>query len=120
VDDAGWQALLGNAGHPPPLLITDPDARYVELPTEVMLGTGLTPQRASTPLRLPPGSTLLLYTDGLIERRDRDLDDGLAALHAAAARLSAAPVDDLCDQLLAELVPHPSDDVCLLAVHIPA
>ncbi len=69
-----------------------------------MLGTSLTQQRASTPLRLPPGSTL---------------DDGLAALHDTAARLSAAPVDDLCDQLLAELVPHPSDDVGLLAVHTP-
>jgi hypothetical protein len=84
-----------------------------------MLGTGLAQQRASTPLRLPPGSTLLLYADGLIERRDRDLDDGLTALYAAAARLAAAPVDELCDQLLAELVPRPSDDVCLLAAHIP-
>jgi len=65
---------------------------------------------------LPPGSTLLLYTDGLIERRDRHLDDGLAELKATADTLAAAPVDEL----LARLAPHPTDDVCLLAVHLPS
>jgi len=68
---------------------------------------------------LPPGSTLLLYTDGLIERRDRHLNDGLAELKATADTLAAAPVEELTDELPARLAPHPTDDVCLLAIHLP-
>lgn len=117
--DTGWQVALGNAGHPPPLLITDRDAQYLDLPADPLLGTGLTAARATTCVTLPPGSTLLLFTDGLIERHDRDLTDGLAQLRATAAELFAAPVDELCDELLRRLVPHPTDDVCLLAVHLP-
>ena len=118
-DGAGWHALLASAGHPPPLLLTEQAVRFVELPTELLLGTGLGQQRATTSVALPPGSTLLLYTDGLVERRDRHLDDGLAALRAAATGLRATGIEELCDQLIADLVPHPSDDVCLLAVRIP-
>ena len=118
-DDGRWQALLGNAGHLPPLLITDGAAQYVALPEDLLLGTGIVQQRSTTRMPLPPGSTLLLYTDGLIERRDRHLDDGLAELKATADTLAAAPVDELCDDLLARLAPHPTDDVCLLAVHAP-
>ncbi len=117
--DGQWQAVLGNAGHLPPLLITDGAAQYVALPEELLLGTGIDQQRSTTRLLLPPGSTLLLYTDGLIERRDRHLDDGLAQLKATADTLAAAPVEELCDELLARLSPHPTDDVCLLAVHLP-
>lgn len=117
--DGVWQALLGNAGHPPPLLITDGAAQYVALPEDLLLGTGINQQRSTTRMLLPSGSTLLLYTDGLIERRDRHLDDGLAELRATADTLAAAPVDELCDELLDRLSPHPTDDVCLLAVHVP-
>lgn len=117
--DGGWQALMGSAGHLPPLLIADGGARYLDLPEELLLGTGLKQQRSTTVVSLPPGSTLLLYTDGLIERRDRHLDDGLAKLQATAAGLAETPIDQLCDELLTRLVPRPTDDVCLLAVHLP-
>lgn len=70
-------------------------------------------------VELPPGSTLLFYTDGLIERRDRDLDAMLAELRQAVAGLGERPLDALCDELLARFAAQPSDDVCLLAVRLP-
>ena len=117
--DGQWQAALGNAGHLPPLLITDRDAKFLDLPHDPLLGTDQIFDRATTRVGLPAGSTLLLFTDGLVERRDRDLADGLALLRDTAAELFASPVDELCDELLRRLVPHPADDVCLLAVRLP-
>jgi serine phosphatase RsbU (regulator of sigma subunit) len=69
---------------------------------------------------LTPGSLLLLYTDGLVETRDHDIDEGIDRLGAALAGLDprAAP-KEVCDALIAELVgAEQDDDVALLAVHI--
>ena len=60
------------------------------------MGTDQIFDRGTTRVGLPAGSTLLLITDGLVERRDRDLADGLALLRDTAAELFAAPVDELC------------------------
>ena len=66
---------------------------------------------------LEPGSTLLLYTDGLVERRDQVFDDGVDLLAAALGDLQDLPVDGLCDELLARLLPDGAeDDVALVAV----
>ena len=66
---------------------------------------------------LPAGSTLLLYTDGLVERRGENLDQGLERARDAVARHGGRPVSELLDSILAELVGDaPSDDVALLAV----
>lgn len=115
-----WDAEIATAGHLPPMLITDGAAGYVDLPSDLLLGTGRPWQRTTVPLSLPAGATLLLYTDGLIERRDRDLNEGLADLLVTGNELAAAPVDELCDELLARLAPTPDDDVCLLAIHAPS
>jgi serine phosphatase RsbU (regulator of sigma subunit) len=116
-----WTALLANAGHLPPLLITSETARYLDHPPEALLGVPAPPQaRSSVTVPLPPGATLLLYTDGLIERRDRSLDETLPELRDAAARAGNQPPDELCDRLLAQFGADPSDDVCILAVRIPA
>jgi serine phosphatase RsbU (regulator of sigma subunit) len=66
---------------------------------------------------LPAGSTLLLFTDGLVERRGSDLDAGTDRLRRAVADLGGAPLEELCDTLLSRLVPGAGeDDVALLAV----
>jgi serine phosphatase RsbU (regulator of sigma subunit) len=68
---------------------------------------------------LHEGTTLLLFTDGLIERRGSDLDEGMERLRTAAAALADRPLDELCDQLLEQLVHgKPEDDVALVAIRL--
>jgi PAS domain S-box-containing protein len=65
------------------------------------------------------GTTLLLHTDGLVERRGQDLLERLEELRSTLAELAGLPLDELCDQLLARLLPgHPEDDVALVAVRL--
>jgi Stage II sporulation protein E (SpoIIE) len=85
----------------------------VEHRAEPLLGAGFDQTRSTVPVTLPPGSSLLLYTDGLVERRDSSLDDGLARFCAAAAGATDQPVDQVCDELLTRLAAEPDDDVCL-------
>jgi serine phosphatase RsbU (regulator of sigma subunit) len=119
-EEAGtWSALLANAGHLPPLLLTGEATDYLAGTPEALLGAGVRGSRTTVPVPLAPGATLLLYTDGLIERRGHSIDDGLTELRTAAAALDDLPPDQLCDRLLAQFAQAPSDDVCLLAVRIP-
>jgi serine phosphatase RsbU (regulator of sigma subunit) len=68
---------------------------------------------------LPPGSTVLLYTDGLVERRGSTLDDGTERLVGHLADLAGAALDELCDAVLHRMVQGtPQDDVALVAVRI--
>jgi serine phosphatase RsbU (regulator of sigma subunit) len=68
---------------------------------------------------LDRGTTVLLYTDGLVERRDADLDAGLQRLRTHLAELSELPLQQLCDELIARLVDgKPEDDVALVAVRL--
>jgi PAS domain S-box-containing protein len=107
-----------SAGHLPPLLLApDGSTRLLEAPPDLLLGVHPDTPRTEHADALPPGSTLLLFTDGLVERRDADLDAGLAALRAAVADLGGAPLEELCDTVLTRLVPRAGeDDVALLAV----
>ncbi|SCF28806.1 PAS fold-containing protein [Micromonospora mirobrigensis] len=108
-----------NAGHPPPVLIgPDGAARLLSRPVDPMVGLGIGRSRRDHQLLLDPGSTLVLYTDGLVERRHEVLDEGLERLRAAAARLHHLPVEEFGDALLAELADVPSDDIALLAVRV--
>jgi serine phosphatase RsbU (regulator of sigma subunit) len=66
---------------------------------------------------IPVGSTLVLFTDGLVESRSADLDEGLAQLLAAASAAGTSDPDELCDRLLGELTgAHRADDIALLAL----
>ncbi|MGY5883053.1 SpoIIE family protein phosphatase [Modestobacter lacusdianchii] len=106
-----------NAGHPPPLLI-GPDGGVVVLERDPDLLLGLDPgvERTDHTLLLEPGTTLLLYTDGLVERRGSTLDEGTAWLVEVVGAWGGRPLDELCDRLLAELAGSVEDDVALLAV----
>jgi serine phosphatase RsbU (regulator of sigma subunit) len=104
-----------NAGHPPPLLLGPDGALHLLGPHDRLLGTTLDLPRTDHTQLLEPGSTLLLYTDGLVERRGADLDTGFDWLLDAVAGLAHGTLDELCDGLLAA-IGDVDDDVALLAV----
>ncbi|MEU0550829.1 SpoIIE family protein phosphatase [Micromonospora sp. NPDC005979] len=105
-----------NAGHPPALVVRAGGAvEVLEATPEPLLGLARPTPRTSHSTSLAAGDTLLLYTDGLIERRDRSIDDGLAELVGRLAGTDAVPLDELCDLLLAA-IQHREDDTALLAV----
>ncbi len=108
-----------NAGHPPPLFL-HPDGRcdLVDGAPELLLGVQAQSPRTDRDIDLPPGTTLLLYTDGLVERRHRLLDDGIEALRLAAEELHGLPPEELCDGLLDRLVGESEDDVVLLVARV--
>ena len=110
-----------NAGHPPPLII-HPDGTIAELASwrgDLMLGVDPTARRSESVVSLDRETTVLLYTDGLIERRDSVLDDGMDRLRKAAAGLAGLPLDELCDGLIERLVDsRPEDDVALVAIRL--
>ncbi|MCO7218334.1 SpoIIE family protein phosphatase [Klenkia sp. PcliD-1-E] len=110
-----------NAGHLPPLVLA-PDGTVTELANrraELPLGVNPATPRTDSVAVLDRGTTVLLYTDGLIERRDSDLDAGITRLKDALAELADLPLQDLCDQLLHRLVDgRPDDDVALVTVRL--
>ncbi|GGW16389.1 hypothetical protein GCM10018980_18860 [Streptomyces capoamus] len=68
---------------------------------------------------LPARSTVLLYTDGLIERRGEGLDAGMTRLRQYATALAREPLDTFCDELLTGLASDPANDVAVLAARLP-
>ncbi len=110
-----------NAGHPPPIVVP-PAGGAVVLETEepdLLLGVLAQTERQETPASLEAGGTLLLYTDGLVERRGESIDEGLAKLTKTIDSLSGLPLEVMCDRLLEELVPDDhDDDVALVAVRL--
>ncbi|MDX3129259.1 SpoIIE family protein phosphatase [Streptomyces europaeiscabiei] len=112
------------AGHPPPVL-RSPDGRVSILDAKpgAMLGIPLHQEIADHTVPLPPGSTLALYTDGLVERRAQGIDPGIEQLASALEALPPATLDDdlqeSADQLLHPLLDDEhEDDVCLLLCHV--
>jgi PAS domain S-box-containing protein len=107
-----------NAGHVPPLLLApDGTSRLLETPPDLMLGVDPGAVRHDHVVDLDVGDTLLLATDGLLERRDSDLDEGMARLQETLADLGDKPLDELLDTVLARLVPGAGqDDVAVVAV----
>ncbi len=108
-----------SAGHPPALLVrADGSADFLWGGRERPLVCLDQVERASATALLADGDTLVLYTDGLIERRTADLDDGLDRLRAAAMALHDLDADELCQQLVATMLSDgpPDDDVCVLVV----
>jgi anti-sigma regulatory factor (Ser/Thr protein kinase) len=110
-----------NAGHPPPLLACpDGSARYLGAAPSPPMGVLATPRYPQHTTVLDPGSTLVLYTDGLVEAPSEVLDVGLERL-CDAARSSGSDVEEVCEHLLERsLDPAPtrSDDVTLLVVRM--
>jgi anti-sigma regulatory factor (Ser/Thr protein kinase) len=121
LDPATGHARLARAGHLPPVLVP-PNG-----PPRLLDGGGSPPLGVPVPIReestvdLEPGSTLVLFTDGLVEDRANGLDVGLPAVVAASARLAAeTSVERIADGLLATFdhAGHRPDDTCLLVVRL--
>ncbi|MDH6543790.1 serine phosphatase RsbU (regulator of sigma subunit) [Streptomyces sp. SPB4] len=116
-----WTLTWSNAGHPPPLLRT-PDGRVTVLEEhDVLLHQALEcVSRTEHRSELPPGSTLLLYTDGLIERRGHDIDAAVTRLAGLLNRHGNGPLPELLRRIGHRMAdPPPDDDVVLLALRIP-
>ncbi|HWG97950.1 MAG TPA: fused response regulator/phosphatase [Pilimelia sp.] len=114
LDPSTGAVRLANAGHLPPLLLADGRSEFITHRGPLLGARADRP--ADLEFTLPPGGTLLLYTDGLVERRDADIDAGLATL-AAAAATTEADLDGYCGRLLAELsTGQVEDDIAIVAV----
>ena len=88
---------------------------------DLMLGVDPAAERPESVVDLPPGTTVLLYTDGLVERRGSSLDEGMARLAGHLRELAGAPLDRLCDAVLERILDGtPQDDVALVAVRVSA
>jgi PAS domain S-box-containing protein len=124
IDPETGEGQAGNAGHPPTLLLT-PDALPVLDGAEAGTPLGWASPRRQHAFRLPPGSTAVFYSDGLVENRMRGLDSGLDELVRTAAGapqdLLGAPgrlLQYLLDNMLAGH--EQDDDVTVLVMHVPA
>ena len=123
IEDAEGPGRLlrwSNAGNAPPVvLLPDGSTLLLDDKSDLLLGVDPTFPRRDHEITLAPGSTLLLYTDGLIERRGTAIDVGIEDLRAALSSLAGAPLGALCDTVLETLAPHTGeDDIALIAVRV--
>jgi PAS domain S-box-containing protein len=124
-DPVTRRCTLARAGHPPPAVVTpDGAADYLDLPANPPLGLGGLPFEEAE-ADLPEGSLLVLYTDGLIESRQRDIDSGLNAMakvlhdvrvQPAGRGRAAPPLESVCDRLVDALLPERAEDDAALLV----
>jgi PAS domain S-box-containing protein len=122
-DPVSGEGLAGNAGHPPPLLMSR------DAPPRLDLGEAGTPLGWASPrqqyvFRLPPGHTAVLYSDGLVENRRRGLDSGLDELVAIAGQATTEVAEDparLLEYLVERMLTgyEQDDDVTVLVLHVP-
>jgi PAS domain S-box-containing protein len=117
VEADGRTAVFVNAGHPPPLIVTVDGARYLDLTPAPPLGMSERWMYTTQQVPLDPESTIVLYTDGLIDRRGVPIEDGMQRLLEAARAGRLDPPDRLVRRLADVVEPDDvSDDVALIAM----
>ena len=116
---SGMALTWSNAGHPPPLMLdADGGTRLLDS-HDVLLGVVPDYRRQEETVRLAPGATVLMYTDGLVERRGEDIDAGLDRLADTVSVLPTLSLEETVDRVLVSMLPEePDDDVVLLAVRL--
>jgi PAS domain S-box-containing protein len=119
--DGRWRLRWSNAGHMPLLLLGPDGPQLLDEVHGPLLGTGLPYKRSESDAVVSPGSTLVLYTDGLVETREETIDAGLARLRRSALTLTAPLADPeaVADELLARNHVSAEDDTALLVCHLP-
>jgi serine phosphatase RsbU (regulator of sigma subunit) len=117
IDTATFSVRAVSAGHPPPLVVTACQAEFVELPPSPPVGAwGGARTPPSSTFELPAGAVLIAYTDGLVERRDLPLTEGMEQLRRCAID-PQWPVEQILDTIIDTLLPSgPVDDTAILAV----
>jgi GAF domain-containing protein len=114
--DGAYTVRFSNAGHPPPLLLL-PDGT-VEVwwtPPEPLLGLAVRGPRTTHERRVPAGSTLVFYTDGLVEEPSRLIDTGIARVGSTLEGNATVPGEDLCSRLIAGATRR-ADDIAVLLI----
>jgi serine phosphatase RsbU (regulator of sigma subunit)/PAS domain-containing protein len=106
------------AGHLPPILVRDGKACTLSPPHGLLLGADPDAKYAETTTPLQIGDILLLFTDGLIERRDKTIDDALGALMQIASRAAPGDIGSFADRIVAESSSNTDDDACLVAIRV--
>ncbi|NAZ85842.1 ATP-binding SpoIIE family protein phosphatase [Kineococcus indalonis] len=115
----GWRLRWANAGHLPPLLRrADGRVQVLGLDGDLLLGVDPGAVRHEHVTDVFPGDVLVLYTDGLVERRDRDLDDGIGLLAAVLSGPDGLDATAWADALVAGLEEDALDDAALLVLHV--
>lgn len=118
VDLGELTITYSNAGHPPPLLVHNDQVVWLDQALATPLAVD-EPMRREARLDVHPDDLLVLYTDGLVERRNESLDDGLLRLANAAVAFCGEPVEDVANRLIEELVGVTArDDVALVVKRI--
>jgi PAS domain-containing protein len=116
-DPADRTLRWARAGHLPPVLVRDGRAEQLPLPEGLLLGADPDASYAEEVTSLRLGDTLLLFTDGLIERRDEPIDEAIAGLIRAASH-PVGDVSEYADHLLGQAASNTGDDACLVAVRV--
>jgi serine phosphatase RsbU (regulator of sigma subunit)/anti-sigma regulatory factor (Ser/Thr protein kinase) len=117
-DPATLRLCFTNAGHPPPLVFGGGRVHFLEDGLSPPLGATERMDFMESSQEIWPGATLLLYTDGLVERRRESIQRGLDRLVREASTYDGCDVDELCDHLLSSLIEgdHVADDIALVAM----
>jgi len=122
LDPATGELVYSSAGHPPPILVfADGTTRTLEDGHTIALGMRQDWPRPEAHVTVPAGATLLLYTDGLVERRRSALQQGISRAASVVCDLRASMLDDLADEVMSRLAPDGGyqDDVVLLLYRHP-
>ena len=116
------EAEIVNAGHLAPIVAGPDGAHFVDARPDHAIGVSTGIEYHATRVSLPPGSTLIAYTDGLVERRSRSIDQSLAQLLEVTATIATDVPAQICDRLLAfgAAADEIDDDVTVVALQLPA
>lgn len=117
-DDDGWELGWSRAGHLPPVLVSGGEVHVLTEAGGTLVGVGDRP-RATAYRHMAPGDVLVLYTDGLIERRARPMMDGLQMLREVCSGPLAGDSAGIGEQLLTALGGDPEDDMAIVILRVP-
>ena len=116
-----WTMRWTNAGHPPPILLLPDGTSELLADHDPLFGFRSTARFPRRDLQrdIVPGTTLFLYTDGLVERRDHDIDDGIEVLLAVLDEVRDRPTQEIVDVTMGRLAVDAADDVVAFAIRFP-